>query len=200
MDKWLSSMQIVTKDNRQVYLRRLQLNDLDNLYNYLQDLSDETKRRFGPHKFDRESLTEFYELDMNLGYIALESDTNHIIAYSIIKIGFLEHDRNRLESYGMILDNKKDSTFAPSVADLWQGCGIGIHLFNYILSDLVTNKIDRIILWGGVQMDNERAINYYKKIGFETIGQFTYNGENYDMIFLIPERKSSYLKSSNNFF
>ena len=60
------------------------------------------------------------------------------------------------------------------------------------LSDLVTNKIERIILWGGVQMDNERAINYYKKIGFETIGQFTYNGENYDMIFLIPERKSFY--------
>ena len=78
-------MEIVTKDNRIAFIRRLQLNDLDNLYNYLQNLSDETKRRFGPHKFDRESLTEFYESDMNLGYIALESETNHIIAYSIIK-------------------------------------------------------------------------------------------------------------------
>lgn len=180
-------MQFETKDNRQVCIRRLHLNDLDNLYNYLQTLSAETKRRFGPHNFDRGSLTEFYESNMHLGYIALESDTNDIIAYSILKIGFLEHDRNRLESYGMILDNKKDSTFAPSVADLWQGYGIGNHLFNYTLSDLVTNKIERIILWGGVQVVNERAINYYKKIGFETIGQFTYNGENYDMIYKIPK-------------
>ncbi len=180
-------MQLVTKDNRQFFLRRLHLNDLDNLYNYLQNLSAETKRRFGPHKFDLLSLTEFYESNMYLGYIVLESDTNNIIAYSIIKIGFLEHDRNRLESYGMILDNKKDSTFAPSVADLWQGRGIGNHLFNYILSDLENNKIERIILWGGVQIDNKRAINYYNKIGFETIGQFTYNGENYDMVYRIRE-------------
>jgi ribosomal protein S18 acetylase RimI-like enzyme len=180
-------MQIVTKDNRQVVFRRLFLNDLDNLYKYLQSLSAETKKRFGPHEFDLQSLFKFYESNLNLGYIAVASDTNDIIAYSIVKIGFLEHDRNRLESYGMLLDNQKDSTFASSVTDLWQGYGIGNHLFNYLLLDLITLKIERIILWGGVQMDNERALNYYKKIGFNTIGQFTYNGENYDMIYDISK-------------
>ena len=176
-------MQIVTKDNRQVVFRRLYLNDLDNLFIYLQSLSAETKRRFGPHDFDLQSLYKFYESNLNLGYIAIESDTNDIIAYFIIKIGFLEHDRNRLESYGMLLDNHKDSTFAPSVTDIWQGYGIGNHLFSYLLSDLTTHKIERIILWGGVQMDNKRALNFYKKNGFDTIGQFIYNGENYDMTY-----------------
>lgn len=47
-------MQVVTKDNRPILLRRLQTTDLDNLYSYLHNLSDETKRRFGPHSFDRQ--------------------------------------------------------------------------------------------------------------------------------------------------
>jgi len=179
-------MQIETKNNRQVFLRRLNSNDLDNLFDYLDNLSAETKKRFGPHKFDRQSLIDFYDLNTNLSYVAHAVDTNKIIAYSIIKIGFLEHDRIRLESYGMTLDNKTDCTFAPSVADLWQSCGIGNHLFHFILSDLASAQIERIILWGGVQMDNDKAVNYYKKNGFKILGQFTYNGENYDMIFNIP--------------
>lgn len=184
-------MQTVTIDNRQVVFRRLYLNDLDNLFKYLQGLSAETKRRFSPHAFDLQGLNEFYESNLNLGYLAIDSDTNDIIAYAVIKIGYLEHDRNRLESYGMLLDNQKDSTFAPSVTDIWQGYGIGKHLFKYLLSDLTTCNIERIILWGGVQMDNERALNYYKKMGFDTIGQFTYNGENFDMIYDIIKKPSA---------
>lgn len=119
--------------------------------------------------------------------MAIAAETNEILAYSIIKFGYLEHDKFRLESYGLSLNHQTDATFAPSVADLWQGHGIGKHLFNFILSELENHKIQRIILWGGVQLDNEQAIKYYSKIGFETLGQFTYNGENYDMIYRLPK-------------
>lgn len=192
-------MQFQTKDNRQIFIRRLQKTDLNNLYSYLHNLSDETKRRFGPHSFDRHSLTEFYESDCNLGFVAIAAETNEILAYSIIKIGFLEHDKYRLESYGLNLNNETDATFAPSVADLWQGFGIGKHLFDFILSNLENHKIQRIILWGGVQLDNHHAINYYKKIGFETLGQFTYNGENYDMIFRIHQIKRNRTDIPNSY-
>jgi diamine N-acetyltransferase len=175
-------MQIEAKNNRQVFLRRLHSNDFDKLFDYLQNLSTETKKRFGPHQFDRQSIIDFYGLNTNLGYIAHTIDTKEIIAYSIIKIGYLEHDSLRLQSYGITLDNQTDCTFAPSVADLWQSCGIGNYLFHFILSDLTATKIERIILWVGVQADNEKAVNFYKKNGFKTLGQFTYNGENYDMI------------------
>ena len=94
------------------------------------------KKRFGPHKFDRQSIIDFYDFNTNLGYIAHTVDTKEIIAYSIIKIGYLEHDSIRLQSYGLTLDNKTDCTFAPSVTDLWQSCGIGNQLFHFILSDL----------------------------------------------------------------
>lgn len=176
-------MEIVTKDNRLVFIRRLQLTDIENLYTYLQNLSDESKSRFGPHKFDLETLYEFYSSNLNLGYVALSFDTHDIIAYAIIKIGYLEHDKNRIEAYGLKLSQQCDLTFAPSVADSWQGYGVAYHLFDYIRSDIAIGEAKRIILWGGVQMDNERALKYYKRIGFKKIGQFTYNGENYDMIY-----------------
>jgi hypothetical protein len=62
-------MQIEAKNNRQVFLRRLNSSDLDNLFDYLQNLSTETKKRFGPHKFDRQSIIEFYDFNTNLGYV-----------------------------------------------------------------------------------------------------------------------------------
>lgn len=177
-------MIIETKNNRQVFLRRLNSNDLDNLFDYLQNLSAETKKRFGPHKFDKQSIIDFYEYpESHLGYVAHDTETKEIIAYSIIKIGCLENDNIRLQSYGMTLDNKTDCIFAPSVADFWQSCGIGNKLYSFILSDLKMKGIKRIILWGGVQMDNDKAVNYYKKNNFKTLGQFTHNGENYDMAF-----------------
>ena len=176
-------MIIETKNNKQCFLRKLNPNDFDGLSKYLENLSNETKNRFGPHKFDKQSIIDFYgHSSTNLGYIALNTETKEIVGYSIVKIGYLEHDKHRLESYGITLDSTTDCTFAPSVADMWQGCGIGNKLFHFILSDLKTTKIKRVILWGGVQVDNDRAVNYYRKNGFKTLGQFTHKGENYDMI------------------
>lgn len=177
-------MIIETKNNRQVFLRRLNSNDLDNLFDYLQNLSGETKKRFEPHQFDKQSIIDFYkDPSIHLGYVAHDIETKKIIAYSIIKIGYLEHDKFRLQSYGLTLDNKTDCTYAPSVGDLWQSFGIGNKLFHFILSDLQSREIKRIILWGGVQTDNDKAVNFYKKNDFKTLGQFTYNVENYDMVF-----------------
>jgi diamine N-acetyltransferase len=180
------TMIITTKNNKQVLLRRLNTADLGSLYDYLQNLSAETKKRFGPHSFEKQAIIDFYTNASNpIGYIGIDIPTNEIIAYSIIKIGFIEHDGNRLRSYGITPDHKTDVTFAPSVADSWQSCGIGNEMFKYILSDLKNNVFKRIILWGGVQMDNGKAVSYYKKNGFKILGQFTHNGENYDMMHIM---------------
>jgi len=171
------------KNKSQVCLRRLHFNDHDNLFDYLQGLSDLTKSRFGPHGFDRQSIIDIYQKTTEyLGYIAEDILTKKIVAYSILKIGYLPHDRFRLESYGLSPNQQTDCTFAPSVADLWQGCGIGNALFQLILSDLQPKGIKRMFLWGGVQSNNEKAINFYLKIGFKRLGQFEYNGLNDDMI------------------
>jgi diamine N-acetyltransferase len=176
-------MIILSKNNRQVYLRKLKLRDLVKLCSYFKQLSVTTRKRFGPHPFDMVSVSTVYaDPGTYTGYIAIDVITEEIIAYSIIKIGYLEHDLLRLQSYGISPDKKSDCTFAPSVADAWQSCGVGNSLFNFILSDLKANGIKRIILWGGVQKDNEKAVGLYQKNHFKIAGQFYFNGENYDMI------------------
>jgi diamine N-acetyltransferase len=170
-------------NQRTLEIRRLCSRDLDSLYNYLLGLSDETKSKFGPHSFDKETLAEiFRDTETYSGYVAVETETLKIIAYSIIKRGFLEHDRPRLENYGLKLDPFTDATFAPSVADEWQGFGVGKQLFGFIISGLKTEGVKRMILWGGVQCTNRKAVNYYSKLNFRILGQFEYFGQNYDMI------------------
>lgn len=55
-----------------------------------------------------------------------------MIAYLIIKTGYLNHDSSHLTSYDLELNNKTDCTFAPSIPDHWQNCGIEKAFFNFI--------------------------------------------------------------------
>ncbi|MEI6060093.1 MAG: GNAT family N-acetyltransferase [Bacteroidota bacterium] len=176
-------MLIQTKNNLPVIIRKLSPDDIDNLVSYLHQLSTETRKRFGPHEFDRKTVLDFYESSgIHTGYIGLDAETNGIIAYSIIRKGYLEHDSSRLRYCGLIPDAETDCTFAPSVADSWQSLGVGNSLFRFILDELRSKGIKRIILWGGVQCNNEKAVNFYLKHGFRILGQFEYNGWNYDMV------------------
>jgi len=182
----IRAMIITTKDKKQVLLRRLAMGDVDKLLIYLEQLSAETKRRFGPHQFDKQSIADLYTArEACLGYIATVGEAGEIVAYSIIKPGYLEHDSYRLRSYGFTPHSETDCTFAPSVADAWQSQGVGDRLFHFILADLKSIGIKRIILWGGVQRDNSKAVNFYKKHGFQTLGKFEYYGWNYDMVLVI---------------
>ena len=171
------------KDGRRIQLGRLTPLDYQDLESYLQQLSPETRQRFGPHRFDLSSIIEQYiNPGSYLGFIARDEDSGAIIAYSILKKGFLEHERERLQSYGLATDHHNDYTFAPSVSDAWQGKGVGQYVFRHICNELSLMGAQRIILWGGVQCSNERAVHYYLKNGFRVLGMFEYNGRNYDMI------------------
>jgi len=68
------------------------------------------------------------------------------------------------------------------VADDWQGKGIGQQLLQHVLREMKTLGRRRAILWGGVQSDNQRAVNLYLRNGFRTLGEFEYHGLNSDMI------------------
>lgn len=175
-------MILQTKDNKQVTIRLFQLSDSDNLCSYYNRLSDETKKRFGPHPFDKQSVVTIYNNPRNLGYLGIDCLNDQIVAYCIVRVGFLEHDRDRLESYGLILDPETDAAFAPSVADEWQSFGIGNRMFYFIVDDLKSLGIQRMILWGGVQCGNDKAVKFYKRNNFRILGEFWYNGPNYDMI------------------
>ena len=170
------------KNKNQVRLRFLQQEDEDKLLAYFAGLSPETRKRFGPHPFDAITIHQICthpEAENTRRYIAEMLDNTRIIAYMLIKNGVLSQDENRLLSYG-ISPSGNDCTFAPSVADAFQSSGLGSLMLAYILNTMPPR---RIILWGGVQASNVRAVSYYTKFGFYKVGSFTdHNGENFDMI------------------
>jgi ribosomal protein S18 acetylase RimI-like enzyme len=169
-----------------VELARLGGEDLHALHAYLQGLSADTRKRFGPHEFHLDAIMNVYsEPGNNLGFIARDQESGGIVAYAIVRIGFLEHDLPRFESYGIIADHQADCAFAPSVADGWQGQGLGEALFYYTVSCLRERGITRMFLWGGVQADNQQAVRYYNKLGFQILGSFQYFGDNHDMFYML---------------
>jgi diamine N-acetyltransferase len=180
-------MQVQLTNNQQISIRAFELKDASLLSSYLQQLSPATKQRFAPHGFDEKSIVELYRFPSSfLGFIAIDASANEIIAYSVISIGLLPHEAQRMKQYNITPGNN-DGLFAPSVADAWQGCGIGSSMLRYVIQSLKQYGIRRLFLWGGVQTTNEQAIRYYQKQGFALLGSFEYNGRNEDRMLIISE-------------
>ncbi len=86
-------------------LRKLAANDMDAQAHYLKQLSEATKKRFGPHLFDKAGMIGFYRHHTGIsGYVAVEKEQGAIIAYKIIKSGYLPHDHSRLSGCGLLLN------------------------------------------------------------------------------------------------
>jgi ribosomal protein S18 acetylase RimI-like enzyme len=170
-----------------IEIRRLNENDFGLLANYLADLSEKTRQRFAPHSFLQLDLEAYYaDFQINIGYVGLYE--SKIIAYSIIKLGYLPKDFQRFQSYGILLPESEVCTFAPSVADAWQGKGMGEKIFHFICQDLSDLPLQWMILWGGVQSSNQNALKYYQKLGFQTVGCFERAGvANQDMLFRLTK-------------
>lgn len=176
-------MIVKTRSDKWIQIRKLTDSDFCNLESYLVALSTETKRRFAPHAYNKQAICDFYaQPSLHTGYVAIDISNNYIEGYAIIRHGYIDYEYARLSTYGINLDLETDCTFAPSVADAWQSSGVGSNMFEYILADLKNTLVKRIFLWGGVQADNQKAINYYLKHGFRHIGAFDYHGNNYDMM------------------
>lgn len=163
--------------------RALNSSDENRLFNYFHHLSPLTKSRFGPHPFDWETIQalckgEYKDYKCIIGVSA----EGCIVAYTVIKKGYLDHELARLSKYPITLNFNQDYTIAPSVADDFQSKGIGTLMLESLFRELTALKAHKVILWGGVQESNEQAVRFYKKHGFITLGTFLNHGRNLDMM------------------
>jgi len=175
---------LVLKNGATCRVRQLEKPDEEALFAYLNGLSAESRSRFGPHPFDRETVHGICRNlpDDVLRFVAVPPD-NVLVAYLLVKCGMLPEDRRRYEALGLFFDEETTCTFAPSVADAWQGSGLGNALFGHVLEALRPYPFRRLVLWGGVQASNQRARNYYARNGFEAVGHFWHNDkDNVDMV------------------
>lgn len=177
-------MQTVNVKNEvNVTLRYLQQDDQQSLYNYLTNLSTESRSRFSPHLFDWHTIEHICQhLHDDIFYVVAEHQ-GEIVAYMLLKKGMLEGDAKRYAENHIFFHNNDVITYAPSVADTWQNTGIGSTMFTWILDKVKRIRLKHIVLWGGVQATNTRAVHFYKKHGFEQVGEFLHNHKNnYDMM------------------
>jgi diamine N-acetyltransferase len=173
------------KNGKAVEIRLLENSDCGKLFDYFdQHFSKESKSRFGPHPFDKQTIDAICKnSDEEITrYIALDENKN-IAAYMLVKQGMNEWDEKRYAWRNQFYDHQSSVTFAPSVADAWQSSGLGTGMNNFIEGELRNRGIKNIILWGGVQASNKKAVNFYKKLGYEFIASFRHDEkDNYDMV------------------
>jgi diamine N-acetyltransferase len=176
---------IILKSNDSITIRLLQKDDEERLFNYFSQLSAESKSRFGPHLFDRGTVKHICNEPVGdiFRYVALDEQLD-VVAYMLIKKGMLEGEQYRLRQNSVAYEEPLFCTYAPSVADAWQSSGLGSAMYQVIEQDIRNNTSYRfVILWGGVQATNAKAIGFYQKQGFKQIGSFWYDGkDNHDMI------------------
>ncbi len=163
--------------------RPVQVSDTFPLTRFFEQLSAETKSRYGPHPFDMGTVAAICRKEYH-GYLAfLCLNEKAIIGYTAVFKGYTLGEKHRYPAYSIHLDEEYDYTFAPCIADEYQSKGIGSLFFHYVEQTLRNLGAKKIVLWGGVQARNEHAVRFYQKNGFQTLGEFHHDGlDNLDML------------------
>ncbi len=158
-------------------VRHLAPGDRAQLGDYFAGLSAETRRRFGPHALDHataDALCAALDPARVLRIVALarEGGSEAVIAYVILMLSVTAAETERYARRGIVLDGATDCTLAPSVADAYQGQGLGSQVLRHVFRLARGLGRTRVVLLGGTQATNARAIHYYRKHGFEDCGGF----------------------------
>ena len=187
---------------KELLFRIFRREDAEPLGHYFEGLSETTRRRYGPHALTMDEAKRLCaELDYSKTMCFLAESNGkdspvrsqqrrsarEIVAYFIMVIGFREQDENHYKGYGLNLDGCLVCTLAPSVADTWQDTGLGSAMMDKLIPLMRRLGLRWMVLFGGTQATNERAIRFYKKFGFRQVGKFqtTVNDaiiDNYDMV------------------
>ncbi len=160
-----------------VTFRPLAADDAGILGQYFQNLSVETRRRYAPHAFDQataDHLCATIDYADTIRMIAIvETDLQQqAVAYFVLVLGAHDHDQERYARAGISLDPQTDCTVAPSIADAYQDRGLGSCLMSHLMEVARQLGRGRMVLMGGVQATNHRAVHYYQKHGFRMVSTF----------------------------
>ncbi|MFF8512797.1 GNAT family N-acetyltransferase [Streptomyces sp. NPDC015492] len=166
-------------------LRLLEARDAARFGDFLDALSDATRRRFAPHPLDRDAARRICA-DLDDGgswrFVLTDPQDDSVMAYLLVQFLIPQDEKARYARAGWVLEDGKDCRIAPVVADHLQGCGWGTELLEGVIDALGRRGCRRVVLFGGTQASNHRAIRAYEKAGFVPVGAFDERGvANVDM-------------------
>ncbi|MFF8873355.1 GNAT family N-acetyltransferase [Streptomyces massasporeus] len=166
---------LALNDASDVVFRPLVRTDADRLAGFLSGLSPESRRL---STFDGYDLAAAQVLCDAIGrydklrLVLEEMPSGRIVGLLEFSLDLRPEDIARYREAGIDLA-PSDCRFGPTLADDYQGRGVGTQVFPLVTEVARRFGRKRIILWGGVLADNPRAIRYYQKNGFHSAGSFT---------------------------
>ncbi|MBD3243386.1 MAG: GNAT family N-acetyltransferase [Chitinivibrionales bacterium] len=181
----LYTRQVTTPDCARVELRPAGPADATVLGDYFLSLSKRTRELFAPHDFTRDeaqALCSERKASGRVPLLAVGSGDTRVVAYFLLCLNLQDGAMERYARYGIALSHEQDCLIAPSVADQWQGRGLGGLFMRYAV-DLAQSLGRRyMVLFGGTSRRNHRAIRLYEKSGFRIRGYFGTNDSEQDML------------------
>ncbi|MFG2394980.1 GNAT family N-acetyltransferase [Streptomyces lavendulae] len=162
-------------DGSEVVFRPLTHTDADHLAAFLEGLSAESRRLSTFNGYDLAAARELCDAIARYDKLRLVLDevpSGRIVGLLEFSLDLHSADIARYRRAGIRLA-ATDCRFGPTLADDYQGNGVGTQVFPLIADVARRFGKKRIILLGGVLADNSRAIRYYEKQGFQTVGAFT---------------------------
>jgi GNAT superfamily N-acetyltransferase len=172
-----------------VVLRSLRADDTDRLAAYFEALTPATTTRFQPHPLTRGQagiVCGAVGSPESALRLVLEHD-NGVIGYFILELTVRSDDAARYAAQGITLEAGRDLLFAPSVADAWQDRGLSSLAMPHLIALARQAGARSLVLMGGTQATNARAIRFYEKFGFEHRGGYQTDVWNHDMRLLIND-------------
>ena len=156
-------------------IRPLAHQDAGALGIFLASLSPQTRRFSLFPSYDHataQMLCDAINRYDKLRFVVELTASHEIIGLLEFSFGLPDGDITRYRAYRVPLDVLTDCRFGPTLADAYQGQGLGSSVFPTMVDVARNFGKRRIILWGGVLADNARAIRFYEKQGFRTVGSF----------------------------
>ena len=174
----LLTYQISIPDAETIILRPLEHNDINSLAGFLDGLSAQTRSYFGLNSYDeaeaREMCDSISKYD-KLRFIAEEESTNQVIALFQFSFDFPDRVIELFMKNNLSLYPQTDCRIGPCISDQYQNQGLGSRLFPYLKNIARQFEQKRMLLWGGVQAKNKRAISFYTKHGFRKLMEYKDN-------------------------
>ncbi|MEV5750263.1 GNAT family N-acetyltransferase [Actinoallomurus sp. NPDC052308] len=163
-------------DGSEVIFRPLTHADTEHLAAFLEALSCESRRFSTFEGYDLATARELCDAIARYDKLRLvleEVPSGRIVGLLEFSLDLTSADVSRYQEAGIRLAETTDCRFGPTLADDYQGRGVGTIVIPLITEVARLLGRTRIILWGGVRADNPRAIRYYEKNGFRPVGFFT---------------------------
>lgn len=171
----------------QFIFRPLRKNDTNNLTQFLEGLSVETRKFSTFSSYDVVTAKEFCETINKYDKLrfVLETTSGNIAGLFELSFGIPKSDMERFKEHGISLNEHTDCRFGPTLADNYQQKGLGSLIMPYITGIARKFGKKRITLYGGVLVDNTRAISFYEKYEFHKVGKFNNSDNNQVMDMLL---------------